>query len=87
MLKGYESFCGYLLGEHLSHSFSPVIHSMLSDYSYGLKEVAPEDLEAFMKNKNFDFLNVTIPYKKDVISYLSSLSREAEEIGAVNTVF
>ena len=86
MLKGYDMLRGYLLGEHLSHSFSPSIHAMLSDYSYGIKEIAPSDLEMFMKDSDFDFLNVTIPYKKQIISYLSSLSEEAKTIGAVNTV-
>ena len=77
---------GYLLGEHLSHTFSPRIHSLLGNYSYGIKEVSKENLEAFMTLGKFNFLNVTIPYKKDVIPYLSSLSWEAEKIGAVNTV-
>ena len=82
MIKG----TGYLLGEHLSHSFSPRIHSLLGDYSYGIMELSRDELEAFMKSSRFDFLNVTIPYKKEVIPYLSSLSPEAEKIGAVNTV-
>ena len=82
MIKG----TGYLLGEHLSHSFSPRIHSLLGDYSYGIMELSRDELGAFMKSSRFDFLNVTIPYKKEVIPYLSSLSPEAEKIGAVNTV-
>ncbi len=86
MLKGYEKLCGFLLGEHLSHSFSPSIHSMLADYGYQIKEVPRQSLESFMKEKDFDFFNVTIPYKKDVIPYLSALSDEAKSIGAVNTV-
>ena len=82
MIKG----TGYLLGEHLSHSFSPRIHSLLGDYSYGIMELSRDELGAFMKSSRFDFLNVTIPYKKEVIPYLSYLSPEAEKIGAVNTV-
>ena len=39
-----------------------------------------------MTSKDFEFLNVTIPYKKEVIPYLTSLSPEAQKIGAVNTV-
>ena len=35
--------CG-LLGEKLGHSYSPAIHAQLADYTYGLYEVAPEDL-------------------------------------------
>ena len=38
-----------LLGEHLPHSFSPQIHSALGNRNYNLFEVAPENLDAFMK--------------------------------------
>lgn len=86
MILGHKAARGFLLGEHLSHSFSPQIHSLLADYSYSLKEVAPHELSNFILSRNFDFLNVTIPYKKEVIPYLDSMSEEALAIGAVNTV-
>lgn len=75
-----------LLGEHLPHSFSPQIHSALGNRNYNLFEVAPENLDAFMKKHNFKGINVTIPYKKAVIPYLDVISPEAEKIGAVNTI-
>ena len=75
-----------LLGEHLPHSFSPQIHSALGNQNYNLFEVAPENLDAFMKEHNFKGINVTIPYKKAVIPYLDVISPEAEKIGAVNTI-
>ena len=77
--------CG-LLGRHLGHSYSPHIHKMLGDYSYALFEVEPEDLEHFLKSNDFDGLNVTIPYKKTVIPYCSTLSPQAKALGAVNTI-
>lgn len=86
MVTEVQNLSGYVIGEHLSHTFSPQIHSYLADYSYSVKELKTTELEAFIKNKNFDFLNVTIPYKKAVIPFLSYLSDEAKEIGAVNTV-
>ena len=86
MIKGVKELSGYVLGEHLPHTFSPQIHSYLADYKYGIYETSKEELGAFMTSGSFDFLNVTIPYKKDVIPYLSSLSSEAERLGAVNTV-
>ncbi len=86
MINGTSSLSGYLLGEHLSHTFSPRIHSLLADYSYGIMEVQKEDIKSFITSGQFDFLNVTIPYKKEVIPYLSALSEEAKKIGAVNTV-
>ena len=75
-----------LLGERLSHSFSPEIHRLFGAYDYSLFEVAPEDLAEFLLKRDFDGINVTIPYKKAVIPYLSSLSPEAERIGSVNTI-
>ena len=86
MIRGFSNLKGVVLGEKLPHTFSPRIHAMLSDYSYGVKEVACGELESFMSSNEFDFLNVTIPYKKDVIKYLTSLSDDAQKIGAVNTV-
>lgn len=75
-----------LLGEHLPHSFSPQIHLALGNHDYNLFEVAPENLEAFIKEHNFKGINVTIPYKKAVIPYLDVVSPEAQKIGAVNTI-
>ena len=45
--------CG-LLGEKLGHSYSPAIHAQLADYAYGLYEVAPEDLPAFLTGGALD---------------------------------
>lgn len=76
----------YLIARHLSHSFSPLIHSRLADYSYGLRELEESELADFMKKRDFDGLNVTIPYKQTVMTMLDEISEEARQIGAVNTV-
>ena len=75
-----------LLGEHLAHSYSPAIHAALGDYEYRLFEVAPADLPSFLADGNFAGINVTIPYKKAVIPYLSEISDAAKKIGSVNTL-
>ena len=75
-----------LIGEHLPHSFSKEIHESLTDYTYELHEVAKDELDAFLKAKDFRAINVTIPYKQDVIPYLDEISPSAETIGAVNTI-
>lgn len=77
--------CG-LLGRKLGHSYSPQIHGQLASYDYSLFEKEPEELEGFLKNGNFVGLNVTIPYKKDVIPFLDQLSPVARRLGAVNTI-
>ena len=77
--------CG-LLGRHLTHSYSPQIHSHLGSYGYDLFQVEPEDLEAFFQKSAFDGINITIPYKKTAISYCDELSPQAQTLGAVNTI-
>ena len=77
--------CG-LLGRKLGHSYSPAIHADLGDYSYRLFEKEPDELEDFLRNGGFDAINVTIPYKKDVIPFLDELSPTAKKLGAVNTI-
>lgn len=75
-----------LLGEKLSHSYSPLIHSMLGDYEYTLIEKSPEELSEFLLNGDFRAVNVTVPYKKAVIPYLDDMSDKAKRIGSVNVV-
>ena len=77
--------CG-LLGRKLGHSYSPQIHGLLGSYDYKLFEKEPEEVGDFLKNGDFTGVNVTIPYKKDVIPYLSQLSPVAKRLGAVNTI-
>lgn len=75
-----------LLGRKLGHSYSPQIHSLLGNYSYELFEKEPEEIGNFLTNGDFDAINVTIPYKQDVIPYCKELSDAARRIGAVNTI-
>ena len=75
-----------LLGRKLGHSYSPQIHSFLGEYSYVLFEKEPEEVGDFVRNGDYTGINVTIPYKKDVIPYLDELSPTAEKMGAVNTI-
>ncbi len=75
-----------LIGERLGHSYSKVIHEKLADYTYDLIPLTKEDFVPFMEEKNFSAINVTIPYKQQVIPYLDELDPLAQEIGAVNTI-
>lgn len=75
-----------LIGEKLGHSFSPRIHARLSPYQYELMPLAPGELDGFMKARAFLGLNVTIPYKRDVMAYCDVVSEEAAAIGSVNTL-
>lgn len=75
-----------LLGRKLGHSLSPEIHYLLGDPSYTLFEVEPENVEEFLKKREFDSINVTIPYKRTVMPHLSKTSEIARRIGSVNTI-
>ena len=77
--------CG-LLGRKLGHSYSPAIHAQLGDYAYALYEKEPEQLEDFLRNGDWDGINVTIPYKQTVIPFLDELTPIASKLGAVNTI-
>lgn len=75
-----------LIGERLGHSYSKVIHEQLADYTYDLIPLSKEEFRSFMEKKEFNAINVTIPYKCDVIPYLSHLDDSASRVGAVNTI-
>ncbi len=75
-----------LIGKKLGHSFSKEIHEKIGEYSYELKEISCDELGAFLEEKNFLGINVTIPYKEAVIPYLYDITKRASDIGAVNTI-
>lgn len=75
-----------LIGKKLGHSFSAIIHHEFASYDYELKELDLEDFAKFMIEKAFLGINVTIPYKEQVIPYLDYLDPLAKRIGAVNTI-
>ena len=75
-----------LLGAKLGHSYSKPIHNLLAGYQYELYAVTPEELKTLMLSRAFRGLNVTIPYKQDVIPYLDEISEDARRVGSVNTL-
>ena len=82
-----------VIGHPIEHSLSPAMHraalkELGLDYHYDKFEVKPEELENFVSDARENFLgfNVTVPHKVGIIKFLDNLSKEAELIGAVNTV-
>jgi len=75
-----------LIGEKLGHSYSKEIHEQLADYTYDLCPLTKDEFVSFMEKKEFAAINVTIPYKRDVIPYLAHMDDGAKAIGAVNTI-
>ena len=83
-----------LIGEKLGHSYSKIIHERffeLTDrrnFVYDLIEIPKDELEVRLDeiSRTYDGINVTIPYKFDVMKHLTCISDEAKKIGAVNTI-
>lgn len=75
-----------LIGRVLGHSYSKEIHEQIADYQYELKELEPSELDGFLSKRDFKAINVTIPYKQDVIPFLDFVDERAEKIGVVNTI-
>ena len=75
-----------LIGRKLGHSFSKTVHNLIGNYNYELKEIEPENLKDFMLKKDFKAINVTIPYKQEVIPFLAEIDPKTQKIGAVNTI-
>lgn len=92
-INGYTRTCG-LIGNPVEHTLSPVIHNTLSavlgkNLAYVPFHVETGRLEEAVKGAfalNLLGMNVTVPYKSDVIPYLVDIDPLAEHIGAVNTL-
>ena len=84
-MTAYQTPYG-LIGRKLGHSISPQIHAALGNPHYTLYECEPDELSVFLTDTRLKALNVTIPYKIDVIPLCSSLDPLAEAIGSVNTL-
>ena len=76
-----------LIGKSLIHSYSKEIHEALGRYDYGLYSLSADEMPDFIRSGDFGGLNVTIPYKKDVMALCGEISDLARDIGAVNTLY
>ena len=75
-----------LLGRKLGHSWSVPIHAALGCADYRLYELEPEMLASFLRREDIGGLNVTIPYKRDVMPLCDEIDPAAADIGSVNTI-
>lgn len=92
-VKGTTRVLG-LIGNPVEHSISPLIHNTLAslnedDYVYTTFKVEKNGVADAIRGAyalNVLGLNVTVPYKSEVIDYLTSIDPLAKAIGAVNTL-
>lgn len=77
-----------LIGKPLGHSWSPEIHRFFlgQDLDYSKWELDSDELAEFFSKKDFDGINITIPYKKESIPYLDEVDETAAGMQAVNCV-
>ena len=76
-----------LIGEHLPYSFSKIVHERLGDYKYELFCLNESQFEQMLSERKFDGVNITIPYKKKAMLFCDEVSKIAQEIGSVNTIY
>lgn len=92
-IDGHTKICG-LIGNPVGHTLSPLIHNTLASLCgiplvYGAFQVDEgrlKDAVAGAFALHMTGLNVTVPYKSDVIAELCAVDELAEQIGAVNTL-
>ncbi len=85
----------FVIGKPINHSLSPVIHNFWIkkyqiDLEYKKMEVDKGSLPSLIekvRRREITGLNVTLPYKKDIIMYIDEISHTAKDIGAINTIF
>ena len=73
-----------LIGERLGHSYSPQIHRCFGAYDYRLYPMSKAELEAVLRRREFKGLNITIPYKRDVLPFCDEISPTVRAVGSTS---
>ena len=73
-----------LVGKNLSYSMSKFLHEKIRPFNYTLFET--ENIHHFLTTHKFKGLNITNPYKKDVLNYADILDESVKKTGVANTL-
>ena len=84
-----------VIGNPIKHSLSPKLHNYWFKKNninavYEKKQLNKSDIKSVIsrvRNGEIDGINVTIPFKKEIIPFLDQLTPVAEEVCAVNTIY
>ena len=84
-----------IIGKPLSHSLSPVLHNYWFKKNnitanYSLIEIQKEQIKDVInkiRTKELHGVNVTVPYKQDVIPHLDIIVNDAKETSSINTIY
>ena len=84
-----------VIGNPIEHSLSPKLHNYWIKENnikanYNKKKINKNEIKSLILNvrdKKIDGLNVTVPYKREIINHLDKLTPEANKTQSVNTIF
>lgn len=75
-----------LLGRTLGHSWSPQIHARLGSVPYRLVELEPDEVASYVREGDWQGLNVTIPYKSQAARLADEATERVRRLGVANTL-
>lgn len=75
-----------LIGSNINGNFTKMICGKFGLDNYDMFSMNKSGFEVFMSQRDFEKINITFPYKKDVMKYLDVIDPKAKEIGAVDTI-
>ncbi|MBQ0066176.1 MAG: shikimate dehydrogenase [Firmicutes bacterium] len=75
-----------LIGNDLKNNFTKEVSEAFGLEGYVMQEMGLKSLIELIQSKNFEGINVTFPYKKDVARHIDVMSEHAKKIGAVDTI-
>jgi len=84
-----------VIGNPIEHSLSPALHNYWIQKNninaiYEKQKIEGNEIKNLvlqLREKKINGFNITVPFKKEIISYLDELSKEAKETQSVNTVY
>ena len=84
-----------IIGNPISHSLSPVLHNYWFkkykiDAEYSLMEIKESqivDVIKKLKEKELKGINVTVPYKQEVIQHVDLIINDAKKTSSINTIY
>ena len=85
-----------IIGNPIKHSLSPVLHNYWFkkykiDANYSIINVKDENelprIIEQIRNKELSGINVTLPYKQKIVSYVDTIVNDAEITSSVNTIY
>ncbi len=84
-----------VIGNPIDHSLSPILHNYWFKKNkisaiYEKKLIIESEMERIvskLRSKELSGVNVTVPYKNKIISFMDNLTKEANETKSVNTIY